>query len=165
MQHAPRLLIRLLLTPRCVSLRSLEHESRMLSRMKHPNVVGFRAAQRLPDGQLCLALESCDCSLYNLIQERQMHESFAACESFLEGPRRPFHPLFEPDELLKVTFGPAVHFPTHCDADPAFGARNSPCPLSRRTCELSQRHLSAALLRVTRTGEPCNCTRFAVPPR
>ena len=32
----------------------------MLSQMCHPNIVGFRAAQRLPDGHLCLALEHLD---------------------------------------------------------------------------------------------------------
>lgn len=50
--------------------RSLERESCMLAAMSHPNVVGFRAAQRLPDGHLCLALEHCEISLYQLIQER-----------------------------------------------------------------------------------------------
>ena len=50
--------------------RTLEHESLMLSRMRHPNIVGFRAAQRLDDGHVCLALEHCELSLYCLIQER-----------------------------------------------------------------------------------------------
>ena len=50
--------------------RALEHESLMLSKMRHPNLVGFRAAQRVHDGQLCLALEMCELSLYCLIQER-----------------------------------------------------------------------------------------------
>ena len=50
--------------------RTLEHESRMLSQMQHPNIVGFRAAQRLNDGHVCLALEHCELSLYCLIQER-----------------------------------------------------------------------------------------------
>ena len=50
--------------------RTLEHESCMLAAMSHPNIVGFRAAQRLSDGHLCLALEHCDMSLYQLIQER-----------------------------------------------------------------------------------------------
>ena len=50
--------------------RTLEHESCMLSAMHHPNIVGFRAAQRLSDGHLCLALEHCEISLYQLIQER-----------------------------------------------------------------------------------------------
>lgn len=81
--------------------RCLEHESRMLSQMRHPNVVGFRAAQRLPDGQLCIALESCDCSLYNLIQERQMHHSFSNCDSFERSTATP-HPLFEAREVLEV---------------------------------------------------------------
>ena len=38
--------------------------------MNHPNIVGFRAAQRLSDGHLCLALEHCEASLYSFIQER-----------------------------------------------------------------------------------------------
>lgn len=42
----------------------------MLAAMSHPNIVGFRAAQRLSDGHLCLALEHCEISLYQLIQER-----------------------------------------------------------------------------------------------
>jgi PDZ-binding kinase len=50
--------------------RALEHESLMLSKMRHPNIVGFRAAQRVHDGQICLALEMCELSLYCLIQER-----------------------------------------------------------------------------------------------
>ena len=50
--------------------RTLEHESLMLAAMDHPNIVGFRAAQRLNDGHLCIALEHCEVSLYALIQER-----------------------------------------------------------------------------------------------
>ena len=42
----------------------------MLAAMNHPNIVGFRAAQRLSDGHLCLALEHCEASLYSFIQER-----------------------------------------------------------------------------------------------
>ena len=71
--------------------RILEHESRLLSKMNHPHIVGFRAAQRLPDGQVCLALEACDTSLYALIQER----SFAEV-----GSSRPA--LFSCDEVLRV---------------------------------------------------------------
>ena len=51
--------------------RSLLHETTMLSAMQHPHIIGFRAAQRAPDGQLCLALELCDGSLYSLLHERQ----------------------------------------------------------------------------------------------
>ena len=53
----------------------------MLSRIEHPHIVGFRAAQRLPDGRLGLVLEACECSLYGLIQERQFE---------LGCPPRPF---------------------------------------------------------------------------
>ncbi len=67
--------------------RTLEHESQILSHIDHPHIIGFRAAQRLPDGQLCLAMESCECSLYNVIQDRQ----FASCGQ--DGP------LFEPSEI------------------------------------------------------------------
>ena len=42
----------------------------MLAAMSHENIVGFRAAQRASDGHLCLALEHCEISLYQLIQER-----------------------------------------------------------------------------------------------
>ena len=61
--------------------RALELESRVLSRIEHPHIVGFRAAQRLPDGRLGLVLEACECSLYGLIQERQFE---------LGCPPRPF---------------------------------------------------------------------------
>ena len=70
--------------------RTLEHESRILSHISHPHIIGFRAAQRLPDGQLCLAMESCECSLYNVIQDRQ----FASCGHD--------QPLFEPSEICKI---------------------------------------------------------------
>ena len=45
-------------------------EISILKELNHPNIVGFRAAQRLSDGHLCLALEYCEVSLYQLIQER-----------------------------------------------------------------------------------------------
>jgi len=112
--------------------RTLEHESRLLSQISHPNIVGFRAAQvrtpqprarrsplnallntpnrphhradiplpfllrqRNPDGQLCLALEACDCSLYSLIQDRQ----FARIEM---GDHDRGQPLFSPEEIMTV---------------------------------------------------------------
>ena len=72
--------------------RTLEHESRMLSQISHAHIVGFRAAQRLADGQLGLALESCEASLYSLIQERHFGVSRSVCNS----------PLFQPDEIMRV---------------------------------------------------------------
>lgn len=89
--------------------RTLELESRLLSQMVHPNIIGFRAAQRLPDGKLCLALEMCECSLYALIQERQFAAGYASCEREeaaaaccvtpgREGPRA-HEPLFAADEI------------------------------------------------------------------
>ena len=53
--------------------RALELESRMLSRIDHPHIVGFRAAQRCADGRLGLVLEACECSLYGLIQVTSTH--------------------------------------------------------------------------------------------
>lgn len=84
--------------------RTLEHESRLLSQMTHPNIVGFRCAQRLPDGKLCLALELCESSLYALIQERQ----FAACgtpEAECMSPARlrsASTPPFAADEIVHI---------------------------------------------------------------
>lgn len=80
--------------------RTLEYESRLLSEISHPNIVGFRAAQRAPDGQLILALEACDCSLYSLIQERQFHRIQA-------GDLGRSRPLFSPNEILTVVCGVA----------------------------------------------------------
>jgi hypothetical protein len=129
--------------------RTLEHESLLLSRISHPNIVGFRAAQvkrivsglaassmaaacassilassraqstcgplaharpadldppavssqRALNGQLCLALEACDCSLYSLIQERQ----FARIQI---GEVNRGSPLFSSDEILSVSRTP-----------------------------------------------------------
>ena len=101
--------------------QTLRDESNLLARITHPNIVGFRAAQvsrrhrpsptalscrphsnptlprpqRDPDGQLCLALEACDCSLYSLVQERQ----FARIQY---GEHDRSRPLFSPDEVLSV---------------------------------------------------------------
>ena len=91
--------------------RTLEHESRLLSQMCHPNIVGFRAFQRLPDNKLCLALEMCECSLYNLIQERcfcAVGEGMA--EEYCSEPtnvtpgraRRESKPPSEADEIIRA---------------------------------------------------------------
>lgn len=78
--------------------RTLEHESCMLATMDHPNIVGFRAAQRLPDGHLCIALEHCEVSLYALIQERARPQG--GCVSPTRGSLA--GELFQPHEVSRV---------------------------------------------------------------
>ena len=76
--------------------RALELESRVLSRIEHPHIVGFRAAQRLPDGRLGLVLEACECSLYGLLQDRHFE---------LGCPPRPF---LAAADVLSVATGIAL---------------------------------------------------------
>ncbi|GLH03909.1 Tyrosine-protein kinase transmembrane receptor Ror [Gryllus bimaculatus] len=53
-----------------------EYESRLLAEvdvlrnLKHPNIVGFRAVVESKDGHKCLAMEECETSLGDLIEER-----------------------------------------------------------------------------------------------
>jgi hypothetical protein len=72
--------------------RALELESRVLSRIEHPHIVGFRAAQRLPDGRLGLVLEACECSLYGLIQVGSPPPIAAATLAAAPPHRRPPSP-------------------------------------------------------------------------
>ena len=76
----------------------------MLSQMKHPNLVGFRAAQRLNDGHLCLALEHLDLSLYALVQERQFAIASASRYGGCISPSREERAgaVFSADEILRV---------------------------------------------------------------
>jgi PDZ-binding kinase len=78
--------------------RTLEHESCMLASMHHSNIVGFRAAQRLQDGHLCLALEHCDISLYALLQERV--KPHGSCVSPTRGSL--VGEVFNPSEVANV---------------------------------------------------------------
>lgn len=86
--------------------RTLEHEACLLSQMHHPHIIGFRAAQRLNDGHLCLALEHCDLSLYALVQERLFSlqprsDSFGGCVSPARETRA--GALFSAAEILGVS--------------------------------------------------------------
>jgi len=84
----------------------MEHESKLLATMSHPNIVGFRAFQRLSDNKLCLALEMCECSLYTLIQERcfcALGEGMAEayCLSTSDSGQTPeARPLLRADEVM-----------------------------------------------------------------
>ena len=78
--------------------RTLEHESCMLASMNHPNIVGFRAAQRLADGHICLALEHCEISLYQMIQERL--KPHGICVSPVRGARA--GDVFSVEETAKI---------------------------------------------------------------
>ncbi|XP_068086185.1 lymphokine-activated killer T-cell-originated protein kinase isoform X2 [Anabrus simplex] len=48
----------------------LSAEADILRRLKHPNVIGFRAYVPGKDGRLCLAMEECEISLNDLIEAR-----------------------------------------------------------------------------------------------
>lgn len=45
-------------------------ESEVLRQLQHPNVVGFRGLWSDTDGEPCLAMEECDSSLGDVIEER-----------------------------------------------------------------------------------------------
>ena len=66
--------------------------------MNHPNIVGFRAAQRLSDGHLCLALEHCEASLYSFIQERV--KPHGGCVSPTREARA--GDVFSPSEVMRI---------------------------------------------------------------
>lgn len=48
----------------------LRHEISILKKLKHPNVVGFRAVGTDSQGEICLALETCTASLGDKIEAR-----------------------------------------------------------------------------------------------
>ncbi|XP_066402264.1 lymphokine-activated killer T-cell-originated protein kinase [Molothrus aeneus] len=52
--------------------RRLREEARTLRNLRHPNIVGYRALTKAPDGSLCLAMEfGGEKSLNDLIEERR----------------------------------------------------------------------------------------------
>lgn len=48
----------------------LKNEADILKKLNHPNIVGFRAFVKAEDGRDCLAMEECDMSLADLIEQR-----------------------------------------------------------------------------------------------
>jgi PDZ-binding kinase len=48
----------------------LKNEANILKKLNHPNIVGFRAFVKAEDGRDCLAMEECDTSVADLIEER-----------------------------------------------------------------------------------------------
>ncbi|PSN34197.1 Phosphoenolpyruvate phosphomutase [Blattella germanica] len=48
----------------------LKDEADILQRLNHPNIVGFRAFVKAEDGRDCLAMEECDTSIGDLVEER-----------------------------------------------------------------------------------------------
>lgn len=69
----------------------LQKEAELLKSLKHPNIVGFRACVPGKDGRMTLAMESCESSLADRIEDRRNDEM---------GP-------FESDTILKVALGVA----------------------------------------------------------
>lgn len=67
--------------------KRLTVEAEVLRQLRHPNIVGFRGLWKGSDGEPCLAMEECDLSLGDAIEERQ------------ETVSKPF-PV---DKLIKVT--------------------------------------------------------------
>lgn len=51
--------------------KRLNVEAEVLRQLNHPNVVGFRGVFKGSDGEPCLAMEECDFSLGDAIEERQ----------------------------------------------------------------------------------------------
>uniref|UniRef100_A0A8U7MMV3 Uncharacterized protein n=1 Tax=Corvus moneduloides TaxID=1196302 RepID=A0A8U7MMV3_CORMO len=52
--------------------RRLQEEAQILRNLRHPNIVGYRALTKAPDGSLCLAMEfGGEKSLNDLIEERR----------------------------------------------------------------------------------------------
>ncbi|NXI75568.1 TOPK kinase, partial [Rhipidura dahli] len=52
--------------------RNLREEARILRNLQHPNIVGYRALTKAPDGSLCLAMEfGGEQSLFERIEERR----------------------------------------------------------------------------------------------
>jgi len=113
------------------------------------------STQRAPDGQLCLALEACDCSLYSLIQERQ----FARIHI---GEDDRCSPLFSSDEVLSVSLTPQplAHVPTLCNMPPPLATRWRTVSRARcLTCIRSTRCCTAT------SSHPISCSRCALRRR
>ncbi|XKL67853.1 hypothetical protein PGB90_003344 [Kerria lacca] len=56
----------------------LSKEADILKSLDHPNIIGFRAMVQTPGGQECLAMEKCDTSLADIIEERGDEGPFSA---------------------------------------------------------------------------------------
>lgn len=69
----------------------LQKEAELLKSLKHPNIVGFRACVPGKDGRMTLAMESCESSLADRIEDRKNDEM---------GP-------FDSETILKVALGVA----------------------------------------------------------
>ncbi|KAJ1527852.1 hypothetical protein ONE63_007792 [Megalurothrips usitatus] len=69
----------------------LEKEAKLLKSLKHPNIVGFRACVPGKDGRMTLAMESCESSMADRIEDRKNDGM---------GP-------FESNIILKVALGVA----------------------------------------------------------
>ena len=54
--------------------KRLNDEANILRQLDHPNIVGFRNFSKNPQGESCLAMEVCDQSLGNMIEERAEDE-------------------------------------------------------------------------------------------
>lgn len=52
----------------------LEKEAALLKSLNHPNIVGFRACVPGKDGRMTLAMESCESSLADRIEDRRIDE-------------------------------------------------------------------------------------------
>lgn len=50
--------------------KRLESEANILKKLNHPNIIGFRAYIKTPDGRNCLAMEECTTCLGDMIEER-----------------------------------------------------------------------------------------------
>lgn len=50
--------------------KRLNVEAELLRNLKHPNIVGFRGVWKGSDGEPCLAMEECDLSLGDAIEQR-----------------------------------------------------------------------------------------------
>lgn len=49
----------------------LKVEAKILKSLSHPNIIGFRGEGKTKDGRVCLAMETCDTSLGDLIEKRR----------------------------------------------------------------------------------------------
>lgn len=61
------------LASKCYADR-LKEEADILKKLNHPNIVGFRAFVKAEDGRDCLAMEECDTSIGDIIEQRREDE-------------------------------------------------------------------------------------------
>lgn len=60
--------------------KRLYNEAELLKKLNHPNIVGFRAFTFTDDGRACLAVERCEISLGDLIENQQEIGSFSVVQ-------------------------------------------------------------------------------------